>query len=492
MKAKRFLSIFVAVLMLVSCFAIGASADVEKKPTTGTLNIHLYETANNSDVALSDSDLSGTSADLATGNYKGVADVTFTIVRVADDAADAATATALTGEKAYSTTATTNADGLATAANLPAGRYKVYATAKPDNVGEPVAFLVDVPMTSPDGKGYNDVVDVYPKITVTRDVPTVNKLVAAVENDTEPEDKAYTYYANLGHDQQASWRIVSTVPTNIREFNKYELVDIVSDNLVVLPETLTINGNKAGSFESFIKSAAFDGQVLTIKVDPKTAPVKDIVVKFRTTIKDNMPGTIIPNHVKLTYNDSPLVPNPDYDPNTDEDETTNPKVKPSDSDEDTNNWDKPEEYDTDTPGKDKDPYVWTGAVKVVKKDKATGQTIVTDTAEFALYTNDQGTGEPVATFATVNGVAEYKGLLDGTYYLFETKAPAGYELSTACITVEITNGSTASAAIEFENIPSTKLPLTGGMGVGLFALIGLAFAAVGGAFVIKSRKASDF
>ena len=493
MKAKRFLSILVAVLMMVSCFVVGASAAVVKKQDKGTLNIHLYENAEN--LGLSPDDLTGTPADLAAGEYKGVPNVKFAIVQVADDAVIETGKTAkdvetLDGGKSYE--ATTNADGLASV-TVDAGRYKVYATDKPANVGDPVAFLVDVPMTNKDGNGFNDVVDVYPKIKVTRDKPTVDKLVAAVVNDTEPDDeKDYTYLANLDHDQEASWRIVATVPTNIREFNKYELIDIVSDDLVIDPTSLTINGQKAdadGKFQSYIKSAKFEGQTLTVKVDPKTVPMADIVVKFRTKIKDNKAGVEIPNHVTLVYNDSTLITNPDYDDTKPEDEDTNPKEVPSEEDDKTNNWKNPENYDTDTPGYDYDPYVWTGALKVIKVDDK-GSKISTNEVEFELYKDDKTT--LVTTLKTVDGEAYYTGLANGTYYLYETKAPAGYELNPT--TVEVVIGpefDTAKVSVNFENIPSTKLPLTGGMGVGIFALIGFAFAAVGGAFFFKSKKVSD-
>ena len=487
MKAKRFLSILVAVLMMVSCFVVGASAAVVTKPDKGTLNIHLYEAANASDVALSDTDLSGTNADLdSSKTYKGIEGVTFTVVKVADDAADVASAAALTGADAYSvTTAATNAEGLTTAADLPAGRYKVTAASKPDYVGTPVPFLVDVPMTNPEGTGFNTTVDVYPKVVVTRDDPTVDKLVAPVVDKKEPDDADYTYLANLGYDQEASWRIEATVPTNIAQFNKYVLTDVISEDLVFVDGSIKVSEQPDGSY-----TAAYDSptRTITVTLDPKQATPGKIVFKFRTTIKDNKPHVEIPNHVTLVYNDSTLETNPNYDPSLPEDDT-NWKERPTEPDDKTNNWDNPDDYDKDTPGKEFDPYVWTGALKVIKVDDK-GNKISTNEVEFELYKDDKTT--LVTTLKTVDGEAYYTGLANGTYYLYETKAPAGYELNTVPVEVKIGDAfADAEVTVNFVNIPSTKLPLTGGMGVGIFALIGFAFAAVGGAFFFKSKKVSD-
>ena len=122
-----------------------------------------------------------------------------------------------------------------------------------------------------------------------------------------------------------------------------------------------------------------------------------------------------------------------------------------------------------------------------------------------------------------NGLFSVTGLDDGTYYLEETKAPAGYNLpasdfevkitattangqdwagdaATALTKIDVTVGSTAgtgdvptgTAAIVIENTKGSKLPSTGGMGTTVLYAAGAAIvlvAAFGIAFAVRRRNA---
>ena len=121
------------------------------------------------------------------------------------------------------------------------------------------------------------------------------------------------------------------------------------------------------------------------------------------------------------------------------------------------------------------------------------------------------------------GLFSVTGLDDGTYYLEETKAPAGYNLpasdfevkitattangqdwagdaATALTKIDVTVGSTAgtgdvptgTAAIVIENTKGSKLPSTGGMGTTVLYAAGAAIvlvAAFGIAFAVRRRNA---
>lgn len=86
-----------------------------------------------------------------------------------------------------------------------------------------------------------------------------------------------------------------------------------------------------------------------------------------------------------------------------------------------------------------------------------------------------------------DGAANFVGLKDGTYYLEETEAPAGYNRLKDPVTVKI-NGENAteanpSALTHTEGVANntgTELPSTGGMGTTVFYVIGsiLVLAAV--------------
>lgn len=105
-----------------------------------------------------------------------------------------------------------------------------------------------------------------------------------------------------------------------------------------------------------------------------------------------------------------------------------------------------------------------------------------------------------------NGNITVKGLKEGTYYLEETEAPAGYNKLTAPVKVEIANDSTnihrldsvraddtvgtvaqAVGTITIANNKGSTLPSTGGMGTKLFYTIGGILMA-GAAIVLVVRK----
>lgn len=75
----------------------------------------------------------------------------------------------------------------------------------------------------------------------------------------------------------------------------------------------------------------------------------------------------------------------------------------------------------------------------------------------------------------------------GTYYIEETKAPDGYAPLDKTISFTISETSEAAAAKEIES-STYGLPITGGMGIWVFVLIGAVLMGGSGYYYYKSRK----
>lgn len=117
-----------------------------------------------------------------------------------------------------------------------------------------------------------------------------------------------------------------------------------------------------------------------------------------------------------------------------------------------------------------------------------------------------------STDADKNGKLMIDGLNDTTYYLKETKAPTGYNLSTDLFEINVaptayTDGTAAddytddtNAVLDFdehrlskdiENSTGIDLPVTGGMGTVIFTAIGLLLMAGAAYFLFRGKKSSN-
>ncbi len=148
--------------------------------------------------------------------------------------------------------------------------------------------------------------------------------------------------------------------------------------------------------------------------------------------------------------------------------------------------------------------VYTFGIKVVKVDSTDNNTKLNG-AVFAVYDKTDAAKTVLATATTgTDGVGVFKDAAGkeynfdkGTYVIYETKAPAGYNLNSAEIEVTInptfTSGTLVTPVDGFasqtvENTPS-KLPETGGMGTMAFTIIGSALIVCAGVlFVVIKRK----
>ena len=174
-------------------------------------------------------------------------------------------------------------------------------------------------------------------------------------------------------------------------------------------------------------------------------------------------------------------------------------------------------------------YVWKLNVHKYTLD-STNNEVALSGAKFVLYrmdgtdkkyatlVSDKITGwvtdKNIATTLETSGEGDIliKGLNEGTYYLEETEAPAGYNKLTEPIEVEITattsvtsgsetvqykNSSESSytkatdATVKVLNKAGTQLPSTGGIGTTLFYVIGGGLMAVAAVLLVAKKRMNN-
>ena len=93
-----------------------------------------------------------------------------------------------------------------------------------------------------------------------------------------------------------------------------------------------------------------------------------------------------------------------------------------------------------------------------------------------------------------NGAATFGGIANGTYYLEETKAPAGYNQLTAPVEVKVNGGTTEaelSVTANVANSTGTLLPSTGGMGTTIFYVLGAVLVVGAVVLLVTKKRMSD-
>lgn len=135
----------------------------------------------------------------------------------------------------------------------------------------------------------------------------------------------------------------------------------------------------------------------------------------------------------------------------------------------------------------------------VKKTDATTGEVLGD-AEFKLYSDAACSDanliatKTTATDGASKGFAKFRGLKEGTYYVKESVAPAGYALNSAVVAVSISEAGVITGTDVVDGVLTVKdpkiiLPNTGGNGTMIFTIIGIALIAGAAVlFVIYKKK----
>jgi LPXTG-motif cell wall-anchored protein len=369
------------------------------------------------------------------------------------------------------TTSSNAADkGQITWDNLPVGIYRITedeadTRAQGFTPVTPNPFLVSVPMTNPTKDGWIYDINLYLKN-------------ATFGLKKEP---VYTDFSGT----KLGWAITLNIPSDITEEGNGALkfTDVHDTRLAYDTGSVKlVYTNKAGTEATLTETTHYTVSYTapTLTVNLTKAGLKELREKAFLGAGSSIP------QLKLTYTTTIKVGSEGSIVDLKNDVTTEYKNK---------------DGSTFTPGTTGKTNV--AAIQIVKYGRTDSGDVLLPGAKFAIcdsLANAQSktpmtnpiTNLPWIETTNASGIANFKGLNKGTYFLVETEAPAGYNLLTEIIQVTITEDEVKLATVKTETIVNFKgftLPVTGGSGTLWFTLIGLALIGVAcGVYFVYKRK----
>ncbi len=279
----------------------------------------------------------------------------------------------------------------------------------------------------------------------------------------------------------ATWKITANVPVNIVKYDVFTLEDPLADILIApTVDNVRVVDEDGNAIPASAYTVTVEGQLITVTFVPTELADyagANICVIFDTAINldEYSYATLIENQATLTHT----------------------LVQAGENTTDTDGSGSSTDVDTDGSSSDTDTTsstvtittaivtVWTGKIHGYKHDADDNPL---KGAEFTLYADADCTEVLGTATSDKNGEFTFEGLLDGTYYVVETAAPTGYQADTSIMEVTVALGTTGEAVVELDvlNIPKTKLPNTGGVGVIGLMMFGGTAAIVGAVFIVKA------
>ena len=308
------------------------------------------------------------------------------------------------------------------------------------------------------------------------------------KNDMPFEKKVDKTNVDVG--QTVKFTITGKVPdhTGFTTYT-YMITDTMTDGLTFDKTSVkvTINGaNVPQEPNGYTLTEPNDTEQFTFKLSINVRNFKigdGIEVTYNATVNEKAIAEIESNKATLTYTNGPTV---------DDDKTTT----------------------------EREVKVYSSKIVIDKVEKTTdgiaGKKL--SGAEFVLYkeetiegnktikyyqwdeTNKKVVWDADKTKATVletstDGAATFGGLADGTYYLVETKAPAGYNQLKDPVTVPVKGSDTDTMKLTVtatvENQAGTLLPSTGGMGTTVFYVLGAVLVVGAGVLLVTKKRMSQ-
>ena len=336
-------------------------------------------------------------------------------------------------------TAVTGADGTVVS-DLPLGLYLVEETDPGDNnvVSEVDPFLVTLPMPNRGDWIYD--VHVYPK----------NQLNASIPQKTVSAPTGFT----IG--SQVSWAITAPIPqlNTGATYTQFQITDELDSRLTFNSATITTAGYSEGTDYTVTNSGSTVTITFTATGRGKLVAGESVAASITTTVNGLGGNGVVPNQATVVTNGSSVATNIA-----------------------TTNW---------------------GALQIVKHVQGDRASRLAD-AEFAIFTDSAGENEIARGVTDDEGIANFSLWTSSnteeprSYWLRETRAPAGFVLDERLRQVSIAPSSAAEPVVrEISNVQQNgpELPLTGAAGQLWLTLGGAALlmSAVGAAIVISRRR----
>ena len=352
-----------------------------------------------------------------------------------------------------------------------------------------VPFLVSLPFTGNDGKPVT-ALKVYPKNSTGED--TIDKKI--VEDDGEKASTTanigdtinykVTYSIPVGENGLESLVVTDTMSKGLTFVNNADNIKVLNGNVVVDKTMYTVNDNKDNSTNVTTITITFDSDNYCKKLAPNTTP--NFTITYKATLNKNavLGQSGNTNDVFVTYTGD---------------------VKRETEHKDT----KVFTYGIDLLKKGEGT---TAGLKDVKFELTDGANEIKVLKSGDAYYPSNGTGASSTVTTDEQGKIYIRGLKPGTYQLKETKTNAGYVLLKEPVKIVITedsttpgkatafvgnkevtmnadNGSaTAIVPLTVVNSKGFDLPATGGRGIALFTIAGIAIVAAAGSLLFMRKR----
>ena len=298
------------------------------------------------------------------------------------------------------------------------------------------------------------------------------------KNDMPFEKKDDKVSAEVG--ETVNYTIKGKVPdyTGFTTYT-YKVTDTMSEGLTFQKDVkVTVGGTDVTSDCTITYNVDNNTNKFTVSIPVKRYTIgAEIKVTYSALVNENAVAKISKNSATLTYSNNPIEGTENTTTSVEETVYSSKIV-------------------IDKYKKDSTTTKLEGAEFVLYKE-VTPEGDTTATKQYYKWNEENKKVEWVDTIANAttvktdkDGAASFDGLADGTYYLVETKAPAGYNLLENPVKVEVNGGTTETALTVTANVANqagTLLPSTGGMGTTIFYVLGSALV-LGAVVLLVTKK----